>query len=178
MMLQQFRRRTAPRSLPAFHAKPSDSTAIEERISPACATRRISSSITLLLVDYMISKESLFTGLRATRTVVFRNELSWTIVEWIERDGTSAMVIFHFDGTEQKQGSWLMHRGMLPCDGEDDANKWRLPWEGEQVSWNVGEISHLKIMFGVIQYTLGMMDLPGQLPDGCGHETSLAYVSR
>ena len=177
MMFQDFRRKMARRPLPAFSGNASDPMEIEKRISPACATRRISSAITILLVDYMRSKESLFTGLRATATVVVRDGIFWTIVEWIEPDGTMAMVIFHFDGSKQQQeGSWLMHRGITPDDQEDE-EKWRLPWEGEQVSWNVEEISHLKSMFGVLQYTLGEMELPGQWHESLGQEMNLAYGS-
>ena len=177
MMFQDFRRKMARRPLPPFNGKASDSMEIEKRISPACATRRISSAITVLLVDYMRSKDSLFTGLRATARTVVRDSIFWTIVEWIEPDGTIAMVIFHFDGSEKQQeqgGSWLMHRGILPDDTKDE-EEWRLPWKGEQVSWNVEEISHLKSIFGVLQYTLGEMELPGQWPASFGQEANLTY---
>jgi hypothetical protein len=159
MMLQHFARKLARYPLPPLQNQGSDS-AIVDCISAACATPRISSWIALLLVEDMRSSESQLTGLRATQTTVFPNGMSWTIVQWILADGTISLAIFHFEGSEWTEGSWLLHRGILPTTGQDHEG-WRLPWEGEQVSWNVGELSHLKILFGVVQYTLGEVDVSG-----------------
>jgi hypothetical protein len=157
MMLQHFAREIARDPLPPLDNQGSDS-AITECISPACATSRMSSWIALLLVEDMRSNDSQLIGLRATQTTVFPNRMSWTIVQWILADGTISVAIFHFEGSEWTEGSWLLHRGILPTAGQDH-EEWRLPWEEEQVSWNVGDLSHLKILFGVVQYTLGVKDV-------------------
>jgi hypothetical protein len=71
------------------------------------------------------------------------------------------MAIFYFEGSEWTEGSWLLYRGVLPTAGWQHHEEWRLPCEGEQVSWNVREFSHLKILFAVVQYILGATEVSG-----------------
>jgi len=71
---------------------------------------------------------------------------SWPIVEWTESDDTHNIAIFHFD---EEQCSWIMHSG-LPT--KDDG------WKTSRVDWNVSDVEHLKILFGVAQHTYGITE--------------------
>ena len=60
---------------------------------------------------------------------------------------------FHFENVNQPEdGSWLMHSG-IPYTTKQC-------WRRSRLDWNVADITHLKILFGVAQHTLGVMEWP------------------
>jgi len=133
-----------------------------EIISDTCE-RNTAYVITNSLVVYLRKRNTEMTGLRAIQMEMFtpftappkgssqhqcseREQKSWPIVEWTESDDTRNIAIFHFD---EEQCSWIMHSG-LPTDAENGE------WKTSRVDWNVSDVDHLKILFGVAQHTHGL----------------------
>ena len=119
---------------------------------------RIASMIANSLVAYLDSRDSRITALRAVPAYLFSDNQSWPIVEWKEQDDIMRIAIFHFDDiAEPNEGSWLMHSGRRV---EDNTIPEKYRWQQSRIDWNVGETYHLKILFGVVQHMLGLLEMP------------------
>lgn len=129
---------------------------IRERISSACESDEIATSISHSLVTYMQSRKTQIKALRATPVYMFNNdEESWPVVEWTESDGMAMLAIFQFDDFgELKDGSWLMHSGL--ADGGPEGS----PWTNSRIDWNVSDVEHVKLLFKVAQHILGVLLWP------------------
>lgn len=112
--------------------------------------------ITLSLTAYTLSRDSRITALRASTIFWFGDDdASWTVIEWVEDNGTRSLAIFHFgEPNELGQGSWLMHSGLSVSDGILE----KPCWENSRIDWDVADVNHLKILFGVAQHVAGMLD--------------------
>ena len=66
-------------------------------------------------------------------------------------------MLFHFDGGGGKQGtySWIMHSGT-----RKSARKASIQWLNASVRWDVGRLIHLKLLFGVAQHILDILEWP------------------
>jgi len=77
------------------------------------------------------------------------------MLEWTEEDETKTLAIFHFEDPEKPEdGSWLMH------SGRDVVTTDRRYWQQSRIDWNVADVAHLKILFGVAQHMLGLLEWP------------------
>jgi hypothetical protein len=125
-------------------------------ISVACSTIRIASTIDNTLISYLRSRNSRLTTLRATQVHLFNDEEnSYPLLEWTEEDGTTTLAVFHFEDPDKPEdGSWLMHSGREV--GTSD----RRYWQQSRIDWNVADIEHLKLLFGVAQHMLGLLEWP------------------
>ena len=96
-------------------------------------------------------KSARITALRASVAYSLTDdELSWPVVEWNEEDGTENIAIFHVDQVEPEECSWMMHSGVGTSDHHF--------WQSSRVDWNVSDIDDLKMLFGVTQRVLGILD--------------------
>jgi len=154
-MLQKFHRKVSQSPLPAITAQCNIET-IRKRISSACQSDEIATSISHSLVTYMGSRKTQIKALRATPVYMFNNdEESWPVVEWTESDGMAMLAIFQFDDVgELKDGGWLMHSGL--SDGGPEGS----PWTNSRIDWNVSDVEHVKLLFKVAQHILGVLLWP------------------
>lgn len=125
-------------------------------ISVACSTIKVAGTIAHTLISYVHSRNSRITELRATPVRLFNDEeKSWPMVEWTEEDKTKSLAIFHFHNVNKpEEGSWVMHSGRQVSVYD------RRCWKQSRIDWNVADIEHLKILFGVAQHMLGLLEWP------------------
>lgn len=104
------------------------------------------------IMAYVQSRKSRITSMRATPVYLFNSEqTSWPMIEWTEIDNVWTLAIFHFENVNQPQeGSWLMHSGIPYAT--------KRCWRRSRIDWNVADINHLKILFGVAQHALGVLE--------------------
>ena len=133
------------------------SSTIVPIIEAACSTMRITVTIAEALMSYVHSRNTRITALRATPVYLFNDEEnSFPLVEWTEEDDTKSVAIFHFEDEEKpEEGSWLMHSGRLVGKFKSARR-----WKQSRLDWNVANIEHLKILFGVAQHMLGLLEWP------------------
>src|SRR5271167_4523510 len=157
-MLQRFHSRTLARQASCVSPKlPSnDVQTITQTILGSCRTEKIASLIAHSLVDYLRVRQTQIISLKATSAFLFNREKSWPIIEWTERDETNAIVIFHFEGEEPEQGSWLMHSGQVVSIEDTPLRRWKK----SRIDWNVANVQHLKTLFSVVQHMLGFLEWP------------------
>jgi hypothetical protein len=143
--------RPVPKSPGGYNAE-----TITKKIAESCNSVRVSSVIADSITAYETSRRARIVALRASEVYLFSNDDdSWTVVEWVEEDSLKCVVIFHFDPmAEPADGSWLMHSGYI--GSVVDAESTHL-WKESRVDYNVAEISHLKILFGIAQHILGVL---------------------
>jgi hypothetical protein len=154
-MLEKLHYRVSRRPIPSLPEK-YNASVIFQRISDGCGTPKIASLITRSLVAYTLSRDSQITALRASTIFWFTdNDASWTVLEWVEGNDVRNLAIFHFeDLDEPDQASWLMHSGL---EVANTTTKTKC-WENSRIDWNVADINHLKILFGVAQHIVGMLE--------------------
>ena len=118
---------------------------------------KITVTIAKTLMSYVHSRNTRITALRATPVYLFNDEEnSFPLVEWTEEDDTKSVAIFHFEDDEKpEEGSWLMHSGRLVGKSKSPRR-----WKQSRIDWNVANIEHLKILFGVAQHMLGLLEWP------------------
>lgn len=123
-------------------------------ISTCCATARVACVIAQSLMTYVQSRKSQITSMRATPIYLFNDEQrSWPMIEWREKDNMWTLAIFHFENVNQPEdGSWLMHSGIPYVTKQC--------WRRSRIDWNVANVNHLKILFGLAQHALGLMEWP------------------
>ena len=104
------------------------------------------------IMSYVESRKSRITSMRATPVYLFNSEqTSWPMIEWTEMDNVWTLAIFHFENVNQPEdGSWLMHSG-IPYATKGC-------WRRSRIDWNVADINHLGILFGVAQHALGVLE--------------------
>jgi hypothetical protein len=126
-------------------------------IGAACSPMKVTVTIAQSLMSYVHSRNTRITALRATPVHLFNDEEnSFPLLEWTEEDDTKSVAIFHFEDDEKlEEGSWLMHSGRLV--GEVKSTR---RWKQSRIDWNVANIEHLKILFGVAQHMLGLLEWP------------------
>jgi hypothetical protein len=127
---------------------------IAETIAKSCDSDEISSVVTHSIAAYLTTRNRQIVALRATEVYsLVSDEDAWLVVEWLESDDLNCIAIFHFeDDLEVRSGSWLMHSGyQSPSEGPGS-------WNSSRVDWNVSEIDHLQILFGVAQHLLGILE--------------------
>lgn len=152
MVFEEVHHLLARRPIPKLSVQ-YDLDEILNRISPACTTLKSASLITHSLLNYIRSKKILLTALRATRVNFFGDKKSWPLIEWTEDDGTYMMAVFHFDELRKlEDASWVMHSGHKASNKQG--------WQKSRIDWNVAEIGHLKILFGVVGHMLGLLEWP------------------
>ena len=156
-MFKRFHQTLSHRSFPKLSAD-YDVGIITRIILASCeTTMRIASLIANSLIAYLDSRDTRITALRARAAYLFSDNQSWPIVEWKEQDDIMTIAIFHFDDiAEPDEGSWLMHSGRCVADNTMP-EKYR--WQQSRIDWNVAEIYHLKILFGVLQHMLGLLEM-------------------
>jgi hypothetical protein len=96
-------------------------------------------------------------GLRVAPVFLLRSEFqSWPLVEWTE-DHRDVLALFHFDHKDSKYRtySWIMHSGTRTVGGKQG-----ISWFNASVSWDVGNLGHLKLLFGVTQHLLDILEWP------------------
>ena len=123
-------------------------------ISTCCATTKIACVIAQSVMAYVHSRKSQITSMRATPVYLFNDEQrSWPMIEWTEKDNMLTLAIFHFENVDcPEHGSWLMHSGMpYPT---------KHCWRRSRIDWNVANTTHLKVLFGVAQHALGVLEWP------------------
>jgi hypothetical protein len=147
----KFHLKVLRKPIPALKAN-YDRGSVRTIICPACASEEIATLITSALLDYSQTRKTRMAALRATPVYVFNNDQdSWTVIEWIGTDGIAGLAIFHFDDAhEAEQGSWLMHSGLACAEGDS--------WRNDRIDWNVRDVEHLKILFGVVAHVLGVLE--------------------
>jgi len=128
---------------------------ITTKIAESCNSVRVSSVIADSITAYETSRRARIVALRASEVYIFSNDDdSWTVVEWIEEDSLKCVAIFHFDPTaEPEDGSWLMHSGYNQMADAESTHSWK----ESRVDYNVAKIAHLKILFGIAQHILGVL---------------------
>ena len=154
-MLQKFHRKVSQNPLPSLPAQYNLET-VRERISSACPSPEIATSIAHSLVTYMHSTKTHIKALRATPVYMLDNdEDSWPVIEWTASDGMAMLAIFHFNDVAQlKDGGWLMHSGV--ADGGPEGS----PWRHSRIDWNVGNVQHIRQLFKVAQHIFGVLLWP------------------
>lgn len=154
-VVEQLHHKISRRTIPALPTQP-DASIIFQRISAGCALPEIASLISRSVMVYTHSKNAQIKALRCSTVYWFTDdETSWPVVEWVENNETNNLAIFHFgDPDEPGHGSWLMHSGLSVTD---EASKKQI-WENSRIDWNVAEIGHLKVLFGVAQHIAGMLE--------------------
>ena len=131
---------------------------IHGTIEDACATSGVSVCLAALLVARLNSRGTRLVALRATAARYFTNDFVWTIVEWVESDGLTALAIFHFDNPEQfADGSWVMHHAQGYRQSGTCAFS---EWTSGTISWDVTQIGHLKMMFCIAEHMLRITQWP------------------
>lgn len=98
---------------------------------------------------YVLSRNTQIIALRASTIYWFTDDdASWTVIEWVEEGDIRSLAIFHFEDVDElEQGSWLMHSGIQAVSTTENKN-----WKNSRIDWNVADVSHLKILFGVVQH--------------------------
>ena len=77
------------------------------------------------------------------------------MLRWTEEDGTKTLAIFYFEDPDNPEnGSWLMHSGREIVMSD------RQYWHQSRIDWNVADVEHLKLLFGVAQHMLGLLEWP------------------
>jgi hypothetical protein len=174
-MFEWLHYKVSRRPIPHFPGKYSASVVLQ-RISDGCGTPEIASLITRSLMAYILSRDTQIKALRATTIYWFTDDHTyWTVVEWVEDDDVKGLAIFHFEDLhELGQGSWLMHSGLEVADTTE--NKY---WENSRIDWNVANVGHLKILFGVAQHIVGMLgwSVEDAMKLYCKNETEEVSVS-
>ena len=123
---------------------------VRQIISPACVSEECATLITNAILEYLESKGTQMVALRATAVYMLNDDNVWPVIEWIELDGTTRLIIFHFDELAgPEEGGWLMHSGV-----SDDCSS----WQTSRVAWNVAGVEHLKRLFSVVQHILGVLE--------------------
>jgi hypothetical protein len=153
-MMEEVHYRVSQRPIPTSPGGCSAET-ITKKIAESCTSVRASSVIADSITAYETSRRTEIVALRASEVYLFSNdEDSWTVIEWIEQDRLKCVAIFHFDHTaEPADGSWLMHSGYNELAHTESARLWK----ESRVDYNVAEIAHLKILFGIAQHVLGVL---------------------
>lgn len=151
--LQQLHTRLTERPISKFTSEP-DLNVFVMMISTCCATARVACVIAQSLMTYVQSRKSQITSMRATPIYLFNDEQrSWPMIEWREKDNMWTLAIFHFENVNQPEdGSWLMHSGIPYVTKQC--------WRRSRIDWNVANVNHLKILFGLAQHALGLMEWP------------------
>jgi hypothetical protein len=108
--------------------------------------------------DFLQSRDARMVAFRISVERLFMNEdVECPILEWKESDGTEIVSLFHFhDAFEPEECSWAMHLGV----GRNDTNPNGPFWQSSRVDFNVSQLSHLKILFGLAQHILGVLQWP------------------
>ena len=153
-VMEEVHYRVSQRPIPTSPGGCSAET-ITKKIAESCTSVRASSVIADSITAYGTSRRTEIVALRASEVYLFSNDDdSWTVVEWIEQDRLKCVAIFHFDhSAEQADGSWLMHSGYNELAHTEPARLWK----ESRVDYNVAEIAHLKILFGIAQHVLGVL---------------------
>ena len=78
------------------------------------------------------------------------DDSAWPVLEWREGTDTEVLAILYVDDDDAEVCSWLMHYGVGQGKG---TKRWQKSW----ISWSVGEIGHLKSLFGAARHLLGVL---------------------
>jgi hypothetical protein len=156
-MLARFHHRVSKTPLPEIPLK-YDFALIFQTISTCLLPLRIASIIARALFAFLQSRDARMISLRISVEKLFMNEdVECPILEWKESDGTEIVSLFYFDDeVELKECSWVMHLGV----GRNDTGSNCPLWQSSRVDWNVSQVSHLKILFGLAQHILGVLQWP------------------
>jgi hypothetical protein len=118
-------------------------------------TPEVAQRIVCCLQKHFAATDATLTRFRAS--IVYSmtdDEIAWPVVEWTENDDTEVIAIFYIDEDAPPEVcSWLMHYGVGIL--EDSKNGMR--WEKTYISWNVGGIDHLQLLFEAAQQLLGIL---------------------
>jgi hypothetical protein len=110
------------------------------------------------IANHVKTEKAHVLGLRVAPVFFLRSEFqSWPLVEWTE-DRRDVLALFHFDHKDSKYRtySWIMHSGTRT------ESKQGVPWASASVSWDIGNLEHLKLLFRVAQNLLDILEWPIQ----------------
>ena len=138
--------------LPTLSEKTPD--AMINRLTLACEDDIAAKAIAKSILNNSQFRNTTIVALRATGISWFSNEdYLWPLIEWQESDGRRNLALFHFDDWENiAEGSWLMHS----ADGGGEQDD--MTGTHSRVDFNVGSMEDLRILFGVVSYTLSMQE--------------------
>ena len=155
-VMTRLHNRTAQKPIPALR---NDFTfrLVLQTIGACCATIPIAFLVTRAVIMHIQQSNARMTALRATAVHPLVNDTSsWQVVEWKEGDDTEVIAVFHVDEDvkEPESCSWVSHTGVGICEDDKSGKRWRK----SSISWSVGHLGHLKILFGAAQHVLGVLE--------------------
>jgi hypothetical protein len=136
-----------------------DPTMILRIISVGCPDLRKAPLIARSIATYVHSRNTCVTGLRASTVSSFTEDnVASPVIEWKENNETENLAIFHFDDlADPEECSWLMHSGHR-SSGDLTADNSK--WQSSRIDWNLADIDHLNVLFGVAKHSLGVLEWP------------------
>lgn len=128
---------------------------IIDAITECDFTRRQARLVAQTIMNHLKTTKGQITAFRASPVFLLPSEhMTWPLVEWTE-DGRDILTLFHFDGRGIEHGtySWIMHSGTRK-------SKASAQWLNASVRWDIGKLGHLKLLFGVAQHVLDILEWP------------------
>jgi hypothetical protein len=147
LMFERYHQRLASLSHPK--SVPKDMLSIIRIVSAGCTNSGRATAIAHLLVSYLDSRQTRLSALCAFPAYSLNEERSCPTLQWTDDRGVSSVAIFHFESPEHP--SWIMHSGLRTP---------RCGWQTSRIDFNVEDIPHLKILFGVAHHMLGLFEMP------------------
>jgi len=157
-MLERFHNRVSMKPIPALPSI-KDPATILRIIALGCPNLRTAPLIARSIATYVHSRNTSVTALRASMVSSFTEDnVAAPVIEWKESNETENLAIFHFDGlTDPEEYSWLMHSGHRDSSDLTAGNP---KWQSSRIDWNLSNIGHLNVLFGVAKHSLGVLEWP------------------